>query len=190
MLPLLFGHMGAPVWDCRTHFFCCSHLWKSVVPVSAVSSLFAPLRLCCSLGGRSPPVPQGHLEPLQRINISLNVEASWKYPENPRKTSRPKNGGYNPPKTSQHRNRKIHENDFGHMGDFVQAPRFPENIPPTAAPRQMPLSGTLDLGHPTLLQNASKKHLKSSKHMRDMKHMGRYQTTLGVERSEVWNLIA
>ena len=73
------------------------------------------------------------------------------------------------------------ENDFGHMDDFVQVP---------TAPRQMPRSGTLDLGHPTLLQNASKKHLKSSKHMRDMKHMGRYETTLGVERGGVWNLIA
>ena len=44
---LLFGHMGAPVWDWPTHFFCYSHLWKSVMPVSAASSLFASLRLCC-----------------------------------------------------------------------------------------------------------------------------------------------
>ena len=119
----------------------------------------------------------------------LLFEASWKYPENPRKTSHPKNGDCNPSKASQHRNRKIHENDFDNMDDFVQVPRFLENIPPNA-PRQMPLSGTLDLGHPTLLQNTSKKHLKSSKHMRDMKHMGRYETTLGVERGEAWNLIA
>ena len=96
------------------------------------------------------------------------------------------NGGYNSPKASQHGHRKIHG---ANRDDFVQLPWFPENIPPTAL-HQMPLSGTLDLGHPTLLQNASKKHLKSSKHMRDMKHMGRYETTLGVERGGVWNLIA
>ena len=121
------------------------------------------------------------LNPYKRINMSFKVEASWKYPKNPRKTSHPKNGGYNPSKASQHRNRK-NENDFGHMDDFVQVP---------TAPRQMPRSGTLDLGHPTLLQNASKKHLKSSKQVKhNTKHMGRYQTTFGVERSVVWNLIA
>ena len=96
------------------------------------------------------------------------------------------NGRYNSPKASQHGHRKIHG---ANRDDFVQLPWFPENIPPTAL-HQMPLSGTLDLGHPTLLQNASKKHLKSSKHMRDMTHKGRYETTLGVERGEVWNLIA
>ena len=57
-------------------------------------------------GGRSLPISRGHLEPLQRTKHEFQVEASWKYPKNPRKTSNPKNGGYNPSKESQHRNKK------------------------------------------------------------------------------------
>ena len=76
---------------------------------------------------------------------------------------------------------KKNENDFGHMDDFVQVP---------TAPRQMPRSGTLDLGHPTLLQNASKISKIIQTCETYTKHMGRYQTTFGVERGVVWNLIA
>ena len=88
------------------------------------------------------------MNPYKEQNISFKVEASWKYPENPMKDIPPKEWRLQPIQsiTTQEQKKK-HENDFGNMDDFVQVP---------TAPRQMPRSGTLDLGHPTLLQNASK----------------------------------
>ena len=55
---LLFGHMGAPVWECPTQFFCYSHLWCQVIECWNPNSLKPQnsLRLLSLLPSFLPPM--------------------------------------------------------------------------------------------------------------------------------------